>query len=251
MKKTKTLKYGTAALLAAAAVLLATSTVGSTRAALTYYSDNYAAEVTVSSIGISLLENGEKVGYRDSDGGDEWKEASGTLLEDLLAEEEDLVLGKTYTEEITVSNSGSIDSYVRVILTKSWTDAQGVKDTTLSPELIDLGIVEGNGWIVDEDASTAERTVLYYTEVLEVGETAPAVTDTVRIDPSIGTKVIKTEETDASGLKTITYVHEYDGYTFNIEAEVDAVQTHNAEDAIKSAWGVDVAVAEDGSLGLR
>ena len=38
---------------------------------------------------------------------------------------------------------------------------------------------------------------------------------------------------------------------FEIEAEVDAVQTHNAEDAIKSAWGVDVSVSEDGALSLR
>ena len=252
MKKKNSLKYGTVALLAVAGILLATSTVGSTRAALTYYSDNYAAEVTVSSIGVSLLENGEKVAYRDyTHKDDAWNEASGVLLENLLAEEEDLVLGKEYTEEIAVANSGSIDSYVRVILTKSWKDAEGVKDTTLSPELIDLGILEGNGWVVDEDASTTERTVLYYTDILGTGEVTPALTDTVRIDPAVGTKVDKTESTDASGLKTITYVYTYDGYTFEIEAEVDAVQTHNAEDAIKSAWGVDVAVAEDGSLSLR
>ena len=46
-------------LFAASAVLLFLSTVGSTRAALTYYSENYSVEVTVSSIGVSLLENGE------------------------------------------------------------------------------------------------------------------------------------------------------------------------------------------------
>ena len=40
--------------------------------------------------------------------------------------------GKAYGEELGVSNSGSIDSYVRVILTKSWTDTKGNKDTELS-----------------------------------------------------------------------------------------------------------------------
>ncbi len=252
MKKNKSLKYGTVALLAVAAILLATSTVGSTRAALTYYSDNYAAEVTVSNIGVSLMENGEKVAYRDYAHKDsEWVESSGTLLSGMLAEDEDLVLGKEYTEEIAVLNSGSIDSYVRLILTKSWKDADGVKDTKLSPSLIDLNIVEGNGWVVDTEASTTERTVLYYTDALAVGETTLAATDTVRIDPMVGTKVDKTETVDANGLKTITYVYTYDGYTFEIEAEVDAVQTHNAEAAIKSAWGVDVAVSEDGTLSLR
>lgn len=42
-------------------------------------------------------------------------------------------LGKAYDEALTVQNSGSIDTFVRVILTKSWTDADGNKNTRLSP----------------------------------------------------------------------------------------------------------------------
>ena len=42
------------------------------------------------------------------------------------------------------------------------------------------------------------------------------------------------------------YEYKYDGYSFNLEAEVNAVQTHNAAEAIKSAWGVDVNVSADG-----
>ena len=51
---------------------------------------------------------------------------------------------------------------------------------------------------------------------------------------------------DENGYQTIETVYEYDGYRFYIEAEADAVQTHNAQEAIKSAWGVDVEVSEDG-----
>ena len=61
----------------------------------------------------------------------------------------------------------------------------------------------------------------------------------------------ETVSQDADGNKTITTVYEYDGYRFNLEAEVDAVQTHNARDAIKSAWGVEVNVADNGTLSLR
>ena len=43
------------------------------------------------------------------------------------------------------------------------------------------------------------------------------------------------------------YDYAYDGYKFVVEAEVNAVQTHNAKEAIKSAWGVDVELAADGS----
>ena len=250
MKKKKfPFRVTTAVLLSASAVLLIGSTVGSTRAALTYYSENYGAEVTVSNIGVSLLENGETVSRRDYDSNGEWNETSGALLADL--QEETIVPGREYDEALAVSNSGSIDSYVRVILNKSWTDSEGSTDPNLSPELIDLNLLTDNGWIIDEGASTAERTILYYTNILPAGETTPALSDTVRIDPAVADKVTEEVAIDENGYKTITFTYAYDGYTFELEAEVNAVQTHNAQDAIKSAWGVDVDVADDGTISLR
>lgn len=254
MSTKKSFKLKPLYLLIAAAVLLVASTVGSTQAALTYYSENYSAEVTVSNIGISLLENGSQVSRRNYIENDAWDEVSGKLLGGMLAEDEELVLGKAYKEELSVTNSGAIDTYVRVIVRKSWQDENGVKETKLSPELIDLNFVTGNGWVIDESASTAERTVLYYTGILPVGASTPAFTDTLTIDPAIATKVVEEADTavvNGKEYKNITYVCEYDGYTFTIEAEVDAVQTHNAEAAIKSAWGVDVVVSEGGSLSLQ
>lgn len=245
-------------LLAVAAVLLLGSTVGSTQAALTYYSENYSAEVTVSNIGISLVENGNDISRRNYLKDDQWDEVRGTLFADMLAEGEKFVLGETYPEVLTVKNSGAIDTYVRVIITKSWKDAQGVKDTTLSPALIDLELKllddtnQPNGWIIDQEASTAERTVLYYTKVVPVDGSTAAFTKSLWVDPAVATKVIETVETetvDGQVLRTITYEHEYDGYTFCVDVEVDAVQKNNAKDAIKSAWGVDVTVT-DGVLSL-
>lgn len=249
-KKKKLLSAGPVLLLFASAVLLLGSTVGSTRAALTYYSNNYAAQMSVSSIGVSLTENGNVVSKRDySHGGNEWNETTGTLLAH-LKEDEKIVPGKSYEEVLGVTNSGSIDNYVRVIITKSWTDENGSKDTTLSPDLIDLNFVEGNGWIVDESASTPERTILYYTGIVAAGESTPAITDTLTIDSSVADKVKVEESTDAEGNKVIKHIYKYDGYQFRIDAEVNAVQTHSAADAIKSAWGVDVNVAADGTLSL-
>ena len=162
-----------------------------------------------------------------------------------------MIPGKRYKERLGVTNSGSIDSYVRVILYKSWTDPKGNKDTSLSPKLIDLNLLTGNGWVADENASTDERTVLYYTGILPAGESTPDFADTLKIDNSVADRVTETVSQDADGNKTITTVYEYDGYRFNLEAEVDAVQTHNARDAIKSAWGVEVNVADNGTLSLR
>ena len=43
--------------------------------------------------------------------------------------------------------------------------------------------------------------------------------------------------------------YDYDGAQFCIEAKVDAVQEHNAEDAVWSAWGKRVTV-DNGTLSL-
>ena len=248
-------KWTPLALLVTAGVLLLASTVGSTQAALTYYSENYSAEVTVSNIGVSLLENGKEISYRNYLKDDKWDEKTGTLFTELTADGP-LTLGKAYQEELAVKNSGAIDAYVRVVLKKSWqndADGDGVydKNTTLSPELIKLNLLTGeNGWIEDTEASTKERTVLYYTKPVASEAVTPDLSDSLQIDPAVGTKVIKTETRDANGT-TVVYTYVYDGYKFVVEAEVDAVQTHNAKDAIKSAWGVDVTVGADGSLSLR
>ena len=240
-KKKKSFPKKPALVLTAAALLLVGSTVGSTRAALTYYSENYSAQMNMQSIGVSLLENDKVVSSRDYVSNNEWKGTSeGELLTDLLGKDDTFTPGKKYNEAISVKNSGTIDTFVRVIITKSWQDEKGNKNTNLSPDLIELNFLTDNGWQVADAQSTRERTVLYYTKAVAAGDTTPALSDTLRIDPKIATEVEKTVKD-----KTITYTYKYNGYTFHIDAEVDAVQTHNAKDAIKSAWGVDINVSDD------
>ena len=240
-KKKKSFPKKPALILTAAALLLVGSTVGSTRAALTYYSENYSAQMNMQSIGVSLLENDKVVSSRDYVSNNEWKGPSeGELLTDLLGKDDTFTPGKKYNEAINVKNSGTIDTFVRVIITKSWQDKEGKKNTTLSPDLIELNFLTDNGWQIAKDQSTTERTVLYYTKAVATGDSTPALSDTIRINPSIAKDVTK----HVDGY-TITYTYKYDGYTFHVDAEVDAVQTHNAKDAIKSAWGVDVNVSDD------
>ena len=104
--------------------------------------------------------------------------------------------------------------------------------------------------MIDESASTPERTVLYYAEPLKSGDETEPLSNKISIDSSIATKV-KQDVTEKDGYKTITTTYAYDGYNFQLEAEADAVQTHNAQDAIKSAWGVDVDVDGNGNISLR
>lgn len=244
-----------AVLLFAGALLLVGSTVGSTRAALTYFSENYSASVRISQIGVSIEENGQTVSSRDYAGNDQWDETSTSLFDNLLDTEngETLVLGKKYNDSITIKNSGSIDTFVRAVVTKNWQDSEGNKDISLDPDFIQLNFLTENGWQIDESASTPERTILYYTSLLAPGESTAELLgeDALSIDSAVGTKVNQTETKTDEGT-VITTEYAYDGYSFQVEVEADAVQTHSAAEAIKSAWGVDVAVSEDGnSISLR
>lgn len=228
-------------LLAAAVLLLLGNTVGSTRAALTYYSENYVAEITVSQIGVSLVENGQIVSSRDYDQ-NEWKvsnnqgsdSVTGVLLDGLLGPDEKLALNKEYEERLSVRNSGFIDEYVRVRIYRYWT-MDGRKLTTLSPDLIDLKLVNEDCWIKSSN-ETAECVELYYKGILPAGAETESFADTIRIDGRIASEV----RIETKG-NTITTTYKYDGAEFHVDVEVDAVQTHNAQDAIASAWGVDAS----------
>lgn len=232
-------RTGTWLLLGLAAVLLLGSAVGSTRAALTYYSENYVAEITVSQIGVSLLENGEVVCSRDYDNS-EWRVSSngsganGVLLSRMLEPEEKLALNKKYEERLAVRNSGSIDTYVRVRIYRYWMK-DGRKLTTLAPDLIDLHFINEDLWVKNPN-ETAECTELFYRHILRSGEETEALTDTIRIDGSLANEA----RVETNG-NTITTVYKYDGVEFHVDVEVDAVQTHNAADAIRSAWGVEAS----------
>ena len=220
-----------------AVALLGFSSIGGARAALTYYSDNYVSRVQMQDIGVTLLENGNPVS------GDE------ALLQNLVNEEdgEKFKLGMTYPEALSVQNTGSINEYVRVTIYKYWLDESGKKIQTLSPDLIDLNLT-GNGWVEDTDPQTKtdERTVLYYTSVLPAGATASPLSDTLTVKKDVAAKVKQVASEDG----TVKTVYEYDGAKFCVEAKVDAVQEHNAQDAILSAWGRTVTVS-GGNLSLN
>lgn len=238
----------TALLFAAAIVLMLGGTVGSTRAALTYYSDTYTSRMQTSDIGVALLENGKEVSkHRARDNGDK---ASGALLQNLLGRGETLQLGRAYPEELAVRNSGSIDQYLRVSIYRYWVGDGEEKVTSLSPDLIDLRLENlGSAWILDEEASTPERTVLYYTSPVGSGETTRPFSSTLAIKGDVAKQVTQTT-TRKNNSTVISTVYDYNGVEFRLEVQVNAVQTHNAESAIWSAWGRRVSVSQDGALRL-
>ena len=243
-KKVVTSPITTVVALVVAIGLLAFSSIGGARAALTYYSETYASRVEMFDIGVTLQENGVNITNRDysSKADGTWNETKGVLLEHMIPEGDELKLGQAYPEVLTVLNSGTINTYIRVNLYKYWLDKDGNKMQELTPDWIDLNLVNlGSDWTLDEAASTTERTVLYYNRLLNAGQVTPSLSDTITIEPKVAAKVTETVSYEG-GYKIIKTTYDYDGVTFCLEAEVDSVQEHNAEDAIWSAWGRRVSI---------
>lgn len=204
-----------------------------------------AAEMQISSIGMSLVENGTIISKRGYAGDGQW---NGTTEGDLSGElfEIDATMiefEKNYKEELCIKNSGGIDIYARVIVTISWANAEGKKDTSLNPNFINLETKDQDNWLIPESQSTPERYVMYYKKIIPIGEYTTNFIDNIYISQDVIKAYEIEEETTTEG-KVITMKSLYDGATAHFSIEVDAVQTHNAEDAIKSAWGVNATVDE-------
>lgn len=246
-------KTATAIFAAGALLLLGGGSVNGARAALTYYSEDYVARVSMDNVGVSILENDVRIAWRDysekSDGS--WEEGSGMLsLAQAEGENGYVKIGKTYAENLTVKNSGGIDAYVRVVVNKYWEGPDGKRRQDLDPELIILDGLGGDGWILDESASTNERAVLYYTKPLPIGgETTPFLAS-ITAHPDIADLAIETETKDGR----YTYIETtfpYDGARIGLSVEADAVQTHNISQAAWSAWGRRVSTTNSGELRLE
>jgi len=257
MKKLISSPVTTIVLFAVAVVLLLTGTIGGARAAR-ISTQEYVSTVSMQDIGVTLLENDKAVAYRNyraaADG--TWNQVVGdeALLKGLVKEGEKFNFSTQYDEKLAVQNSGNIDQYVRVTVYRFWKDAEGNKVTTFDPSLIKLHLPENSPWILDEDASTEERIVLYYPAILAVDQVSAPFVDKIMVDGSeydFLPSASKTTLNEETGYYEKVTTYEYSGGSFGIEVEVDAVQTHNAAGAILSAWGKKVSVGGDGSLSFQ
>ena len=256
MKKRRLNRKTVTAVFFISAVLLVFTSIGAARAAFVTETA-YDSIIEMHDIGVTLKENGNPVAWRSYDTKNRaWNTNDDTAS--LLSDVDEVKYGTSYDEELTVSNSGMIDEYVRVTVYKYWVDADGKKVTDLDPSMIDLELLtEGTNWIIDSSYTTKERTILYYTvplkgnESVAGGETSKAFAETVELDGKIknyASQVITKDEETGNLIYTTEY--DYNGFAFCIDVQVDAIQTHNAEDAALSAWGRKISVGSDGSLSL-
>lgn len=241
--KFKTLLPVVAAVLALG--LFAAGAAGNVRAALTYYSENYDMDIEVPDIGVTLEENNTDVAWRDYLSGTSEHSGSKPLLSWAGS---DFTPGQYYPEVLTARNSGDVDSYVKVEIRKYWTDANGSKITALTPSQIDLDLGYDARWWYDESASTSERSVYYYTEMLSPGERTEKLSSEIMMSSEVLEKCTETVVKKDSNGQTIRVEYAYDGVRMCLEADVYAVQAHNAKESVKSAWGKTVSVGSNGTL---
>lgn len=276
MKKFFKSSVATALVFALAILLLSIGTIGGTQAALQRFSNLYQGQISMKNIGVTLIENGEDISWRNYDkveANDKWAEETGYLIQHIVENDPNdvaLKIGKSYPFELQVRNSGSIDQYVRVTIYKYFVDASGNKispdkfgwfpgggtkqlnidpsqpypadDSNKNPlELINIelaNIGDSKDWTKDDSSSTPERTVLYYNKILSCvdGQNTTSAFTNTFTVSSDVTKLF-TKTTNDDGTTSDTYIYTSDGLGAVVEVQVDAVQTKHAEDAKTSAWG--------------
>lgn len=232
-------------LFAAGLVIVGASGAGATRAAMTYSTEAEQVDFSTSKLSVDIMELQKKdyVSVKES------ALSFTSIMEELNLTDNDkendrpLTIGKAYPEEVQVVNdsTGNYKEYVRVVVKKGWTDVDGKKDLFLNPSLIKLGV--SADWITASE-STEEEQIYYFNRPLNNGE-AVKFLESITIDNEVLTYV-KTVDGDVAG--TVVNEYKYNDKKFFVELRVDAVQEHNAKDAILGAWGVNATLDSNGQI---
>ena len=227
-------------LVAGLVLILAGATTFALSASGLLFESEYKAEFYMNHLQIHLTENGIDVCESKEPG--------------TLALNGNIDPGKVYEEEIAARNGQDIPVYARMTVRKYWVDSEGKKATDLSPDMIKL-TYEGeeyntSAWKENPDERTSESRTYYYLSQIPASGDSEQLFNRLSIDSAVLDDVTE-NSTEKDGVTTYTYTYKYDGYTFMIEADVQAIQTHNANDAIKSQWGIYNVTENGGSLSVN
>ncbi len=230
-------------------IIVAGSSVGATRAAMSYSDAVEEVSFETEELNVDLQEerNGGYVSVAMSRSDSNQQNMVGKLelkaLYEQITEKKPLEVNHNYEEHVQIENTGAYDEYVRVLVRKSWIKNDGSKDTRLDPSVITLKTTDD--WFIDKNESTTEGTVYYCRKPVTVGEEVQFL-DAISFEREILDGVTKTDVSDDGTI--VKNVYGYDGKTFEIEIRVDAVQTHSGAEAILGAWGVEATFDSNGNI---
>lgn len=223
-------------ILVAGMLIVLASSAGATRAAMIYQSAAQEADFTTAEFSVDIEEevDGEYKSLRTENG----------LAFSTIKLDEKFKVGKLYSEKLRVVNKSNEETgyseYVRVVLRKSW--YKNGKNTNLDPDLIKISV--DKDWWENPAESTAEQKVYYLSTPLGCGQAKDFITG-IQVDNKI-TTFVEMKEVEAG----IVNEYLYNGEEVFIEIQADAVQTHNAEDAMYAAWGIKASfdAEDDGNI---
>ena len=153
-----------------AAGMLLFSSVGGARAALTYFSENYITRVQMHDIGVTLVQDTERIAWRDYDSKADgtWDTNEGQYQRDatdgpyaslLEGTFDGFLFGKESPCRLAAYNSGNIDEFVRMTIYTYWVDEDGNKQVDLDPGYIQIKEAPTGSWLYDAKSTTDERRV--------------------------------------------------------------------------------------------
>ena len=246
----KNLSRKTLALVAAAALLFAGGTFTATRAVLNIFSPEHFLEFETSNQAVRLMENGSPTGEKNP------------LLSTLNKK---VSPGKSYKEEISARNDSDVSQFVRIVVRKYWMDGNnkvhsfgdtvdGETVTIPDPDKIKLTLANNGLWQKNDLESTVEREVYYYKNAVPSGEVTKPLTSKIKVDSSVADPYTTDPKIDPDNMPVdtvITYVYDYDGYKICLEAEAQSVQTHNAQKAVMSLWGMPNVTVSGSTLTVK
>lgn len=134
-----------------------------------------------------------------------------------------------------VDNTGNVDAYIRVTVTKYWADGKG-KTTDLAAENIELGL-NSEDWLQAEslfEGNSNETEVYYYKYPVPAGQSTSELLETIGIPADL--------------------TNDYADKTVKLEAVADGVQFAGADAAdlnasgILASWGVVAELDANGNL---
>lgn len=134
-----------------------------------------------------------------------------------------------------VDNTGNVDAYIRVTVTKYWADGKG-KTTDLAAENIELGLNSAD-WLQAEslfEGNSNETEVYYYKYPVPAGQSTSELLETIGIPADL--------------------TNDYADKTVKLEAMADGVQFAGADAAdlnasgILASWGVVAELDANGNL---
>ena len=140
--------------------------------------------------------------------------------------------GDTIPKTLVTTNEGTISAAVRVSINESWTDADGnaVDINDIPNDAVTINFASSDHWIKNGD-------YYYYKYSLKAGDSTTTLTDSVTLNPELGS----TNCVEDNGVESCTSsIGGIEGYHYTLTFTIQTAQY----DKYQEIWNTDIAITE-------